>query len=168
MANGSSSHRRAHLSEVSSVRISTRLLAETMEVLREFGTRRCEGMVLWVGEVGDEVAVIGRVLVPPQHAIQSENGVGYLVSNETLVALNRFLAQTKLRLIAQVHSHPGEAYHSSTDDQCAIVTTEGGFSLVVPNFGEAPANPACWAVYRLRGGRWTQLQSRDVQRTFRA
>jgi len=62
-----------------------------------------------------------------------------------------------LRLIAQVHSHPGEAYHSRADDRYAIVTAEGGFSLVVPDFGDAPADPTAWAVYRLDQGAWREL-----------
>jgi hypothetical protein len=35
---------------------------------------------------------------------------------------------------AQVHSHPGEAFHSKADDRWAIVRHEGALSLVVPNF----------------------------------
>jgi hypothetical protein len=65
-----------------------------------------------------------------------------------------------------VHSHPREAYHSHADDRYAIVTAEGGFSLVVPNFGQAPANLASWAVYRLIGGDWTELTSQEVRDLF--
>jgi len=100
---------------------------------------------------------------PDQRAITSESGVGYFVSGETLFQLNRALADTGLRLIAQVHSHPGEAYHSEADDRYAIVTVDGGFSLVVPDFGEAPADPSSWAVYRLVEGDWQELKLVEAQ-----
>jgi len=104
--------------------------------------------------------------VPDQEAITGENGVGYSVSGETLFKLNRTLAETGLRLIAQVHSHPGEACHSRADDEYAIVTAEGGFSLVVPDFGKAPQDPSEWAIYRLTNGNWRELTSAEAQSIF--
>jgi len=66
-------------------------------------------------------------------------------------------------LIAQVHSHPTEAYHSEADDRFAIVTAEGGLSLVVPNFGNAPLDPRLWAIYRLTCGEWRELDAKESQ-----
>lgn len=135
-------------------------------ILRRFGAARCEGLVLWVGEVEGERAVVDDVWVPRQRPIRSEQGVGYFVESDVLFELNRQLAASKRRLIAQIHSHPGEAYHSETDDAYAIVTTEGGFSLVVPDFGQAPANPTSWAVYRLTDAQWTELSRAEVEQVF--
>jgi proteasome lid subunit RPN8/RPN11 len=97
--------------------------------------------------------------VPDQKPIKSEDGVGYFIDGQVLFELNQKLSDTGLRLIAQVHSHPGEAYHSETDDRYAIVTADGGLSLVVPDFGEAPNDPTLWAVYRLSKGSWLELDA---------
>src|SRR5439155_4903701 len=105
-------------------------------------------------EPGERHAEVIHAVVPRQKPISSEDGVGYFVSGETLFELNRHLSESGLRLIAQVHSHPQEAFHSEADDRYAIVTTEGGLSLVVPNFGHASADPVSWAVYRLHGQDW--------------
>jgi hypothetical protein len=135
------------------------VVATTLRVLQLFGARGCEGLVLWVGEVTETEARITRAVVPNQNPIKSEEGVGYFVDSNTLFDLNRKLSETGLRLIAQVHSHPTEAYHSNADDRYAIVTADGGLSLVVPDFGKAPADPTLWAVYRLSNGSWHELDT---------
>lgn len=141
--------------------IKLEVVTRTLDVLRHFGSYGCEGLVLWVGEVNRAEARVTNVVVPDQRPVKSESGVGYFVEADTLFELNKDLANSGLRLIAQVHSHPHEAYHSAADDRYAIVTADGGLSLVVPEFGSAPPDPAQWAVYRLRNGSWCELD--DVQ-----
>jgi proteasome lid subunit RPN8/RPN11 len=134
-------------------------VTETLAVLREFGDTGSEGLVLWVGNIVAQDAAVERIVVPPQRAVRSEGGVGYFVSEATLVELNNFLSTEKLRLLGQVHSHPGRAYHSDVDDRFALVTASGGLSLVVPDFGYAPAVPHHWAVYRLADSQWVELDT---------
>jgi len=145
------------LDTVRNISIDPAVIATTLRVLQQFGTHGCEGLVLWVGEVTEGQARITRAVVPDQRPIKSEEGVGYFIDSHVLFELNQRLSETGLRLIAQVHSHPGEAYHSETDDRYAIVTADGGLSLVVPDFGNAPADPTLWAVYRLSSGNWHEL-----------
>lgn len=139
----------------------------TLKAMQQFGKRGAECLVLWLGHAESDNAHVCRAVVPEQEAISDEDGVGYFVSSCTLFALNRALAETGLRLIAQVHSHPGEAYHSHADDRYAIVTSEGGLSLVVPDFGNAPEDPASWAVYRLGQGEWRELDEEEANRLLR-
>jgi hypothetical protein len=156
----------ARLNKIRSVKVNRGVVDLTLEVLREFGARSLEGLVLWLGDVEAGEARVIKAFIPDQLPISSENGVGYFVAGEALFELNRALEETGLRLIAQVHSHPEEAYHSETDDRFAIVTANGGFSLVVPNFGRAPASPSAWAVYRLHEGDWCELSNQEVQNLF--
>ncbi len=154
------------MKDVKTVTLSESVLAETNQALRMYGERGYEGFVLWFGTIEDQCAYVERVYVPTQDSIQSEEGVGYLVSNNTLFELNKFLSETGLRMIAQVHSHPGRAYHSATDDQYAVVTIEGGLSLVVPYFARGPADIMQWAVYRLNHGFWNELSLRETRDLF--
>jgi len=39
--------------------------------------------------------------------------------------------------ISRIHSHPGDAFHSPTDDKNPALRFEGAMSIVVPFFGEA-------------------------------
>lgn len=155
----------SYLTGVRHVTVSRNVIRTTLEVIREFGTHGCEALILWLGKVEPPKAYVTRAYVPEQEPIKSEDGVGYFVTSETLFQLNRALSETGLRFIAQVHSHPGEAYHSETDDRYAIMTMEGGFSLVVPDFGRRADDPAFWAMYRLDGGEWRPInlaQGRDL------
>jgi hypothetical protein len=154
------------LDGIRSVAVDFRVIESTIKALQIFGKRRLEGLVLWLGQVEPGRAHVIRALVPDQQSVSDEEGIGYFVEGETLFKLNQVLSETGLRLIAQVHSHPSEAYHSATDDRYAIVTADGGFSLVVPNFGKAPADPSSWAVYRLVGGDWKELASEEVRNLF--
>lgn len=153
----------SHLSQVHALRVPSRVIDETWRALRDYAEERNEGFVLWLGQLQDAEAVVDTAFVPPQESVQSEEGVGYFVTTETLFGLNVRLSETKLKLLAQVHSHPGRAYHSTTDDAYAVVTTEGGFSIVVPDFAADEPSPSRCAVYRLQGARWRQLTSRDVK-----
>lgn len=59
------------------------------------------------------------------------------------------------------------AYHSSTDDAYAVVTADGGFSIVVPDFASGSTDPLGCAFYRLRAGAWVELSRREVQQMVR-
>jgi len=157
----------AGLAEVKEFIVPQVVVEVTWESLRDFGSRGCEGFVLWLGRVDGARAEIVVGLTPPQESIRSEEGVGYFVTSETLFHLNQQLHRTGLRLLGQVHSHPTEAYHSSTDDAYAVVTVEGGLSIVVPDFARHEPDPSECAIYRLRSGRWTELGLRDIEATFR-
>jgi hypothetical protein len=160
---GFSTMQAARLDSVSKFEIDPTVVATTLQVLQLFGSHGCEGLVLWIGEVSEGYARITRAFVPDQKPVKSEEGVGYFVDSEALFQLNLRLSETGLRLIAQVHSHPSEAYHSGADDRYAIVTADGGLSLVVPDFGKAPQDPTLWAVYRLSKGSWRELAHTEAR-----
>ena len=91
--------------------------------------------------------------------------LGYLVSGETMFELNRLLSDTGTGS-SQTHSHPDEAYHSAADDRLAVVTTDGGFSLVAPDFGAGEPFRG-WAMYRLVRGRWCEVSPAEMVRMLR-
>jgi JAB domain-containing protein similar to deubiquitination enzymes len=152
----------SELASVARIVVPRTVIDETWKALRAFGNEGCEGFVLWLGHVERGAANIKTALVPTQESIRGEDGVGYFVNSQTLFELNRELHRSGLRLLAQVHSHPTDAYHSLTDDAYAVVTTEGGFSIVVPDFAVDDPDPTACAIYRLREGRWRELRLRDV------
>lgn len=60
---------------------------------------------------------------------------------------------------AQVHTHPGDAYHSATDDRWPIVSQAGFLSIVVPFFAAGLATfDAAW-IGRLEKDGWAELKS---------
>ncbi len=158
--------RKPALADIEEVIVPAAELARTCALMRAHGERGYELLVLWLGSVDARTATVVHAAAPPQEGVRSEDGVGYFVSGETMFELNRLLSETGLRLIAQVHSHPDEAYHSAVDDRLAVVTTDGGFSLVAPEFGTGEPFRR-WAMYRLVRGRWRELSPAEMVRMLR-
>jgi len=72
--------------------------------------------------------------------------------------MNVILHKHGWNLIAQVHSHPGEAYHSDTDDDLAVINQLGGLSIVVPDFAREDFSLETAAVYRrVPDNAWLEL-----------
>ena len=137
--------------------------SETQRFLRTVGTRGSEGLVLWCGKASGEVFEVISILIPRQRAIRNAQGVCAIVDGDELHRINMELYESGLRLIAQVHSHPTEAFHSDTDDEHSIVNTVGCLSLVVPDFAARDFALRDCAIYRLvPSGEWKELSHREA------
>jgi hypothetical protein len=120
---------------------------------------------VWSGVQKGDTFHVRTVTSPEQKPIRTSDGVCVVVEGAALHRLNVWLHKNGERLIAQVHSHPTEAFHSSMDDDYAVVTTAGSFSLVVPDFAARPFAVDDCAVYRLNvQGRWVEVGSAQALR----
>ncbi len=113
-------------------------VADTLEVLRRGGHRGEERVALWLANAAprrpthviemyepDQIADVDYFRVPP----------------ESMRALMRHLGETRRRIVAQIHTHPGRAYHSDVDAEWAIIRHVGALSLVLPQFAETTTVP---------------------------
>ena len=136
------------------LRLASDIVQRTFSKLRECGRGECECIVYWIGP--SESNLVNGV----EHPIHQRSPFGYGVHDRWLTDFWKRLAASKHSVKAQVHTHPGEAFHSATDDNWPIVSQEGFLSIVIPDFatGEMSLKNA-WIV-RLRGdGVWTCLAS---------
>jgi hypothetical protein len=133
----------------------------TIGFLADVGQRGFEGIVLWGGRRtpdGQDFEVVFAV-APKQQAARGDDGVLVAVDGDELFRVNADFYRRGLLLCAQVHSHPGDAYHSDTDDAFAVVTISGGLSLVVPWYARHGIDAETTAVYRLsRVGEWVRVR----------
>ena len=137
--------------------IPSSILSETIDFLREVGVKGFEGFVLWTGQLSDPHTFrFGHAIVPEQRAMMTESGLLVTVEGKALFEVNKAAHTHNEILAAQIHSHPTDAYHSSTDDAFPLVTLVGALSVVVPNFGKnALRDIDLWAWYRLsKRGKW--------------
>jgi hypothetical protein len=114
-------------------RLPRSILNQTFAHFRGCGLGRRECQVLWVSPWDAPNTIIKAV--HPEH--QAHAG-GFVLDD---LWLNEFwfgLAQENLGVRIQVHTHPGEAFHSPTDDAFPIIHTVGFLSLVIPNFALGP------------------------------
>lgn len=109
------------------------LVEETLAHLRAAGRDGRECVVFWLAERPVRPgAVIREVYRPEQYAARNI----FRIPPEAMTELMAHLRMRRLSLAAQVHSHPGRAFHSRADDVWAVVRHEGALSIVVPDFAE--------------------------------
>lgn len=146
------------LADVTAVRIPRTLVGEAMDHLRRMGRQGYEGFALWAGTLQGSTFQVTHTLIPAQKGIRSNSGVCVVIGPDELHRINVWLYENARMLIAQIHSHPTEAYHSETDDDYPIATTVGGLSLVVPDFARRTFSIGTTALYRLSAtARWDPL-----------
>jgi hypothetical protein len=145
------------------------LVEETIGVLRHAGLKGIEAFVLWGGVVEGETLSVRSMFVPEQVGHVTDHGLLVTVDGTALFEVNKALYERGLILVAQVHSHPTDAFHSDTDDCYPLVTLEGALSVVVPDFGRDGLDAVDdWAWYRLTGEQtWTPLGAGDRVRIVR-
>lgn len=134
------------------LRVPGAIVAATRQFLRDKGEELPEGhegVVLWLG-----ISDSGRVdeMVIPQ---QETTRLSFDVPLAERQRIARSLAGTGRVVLAQVHSHPSEAFHSLVDDERALPRRVGALSLVVPDQGRGPTLLVGAALYVLEAdGTW--------------
>ena len=106
------------------------VISNTLGLLREAGIDRREGIVLWLGRREDEYIQVTDAY-QPLHTAKADM---FHISSAGMNALHNELRHRRRMVAAQVHTHPGRAYHSKADDRWAIVRHVGALSLVLPHF----------------------------------
>ncbi len=141
---------------------------EAYSFLKGAGNKYFEAVALFAGTIEENHAIINKVIFPLQESSRSKHGLMYTVRGDELHRINTWLYENKLKLIAQIHSHPREAYHSDTDNEFPIVSTVGSLSIVVPNFAQASINHLNWAYYMLQSEtKWQELNQADINQLIK-
>jgi len=131
-------------------RISNELLGRTFHDLRSCGEGKRECQVVWISPWRSS-DLISQVV----HTSHTASGAGFTVVEPWLTSLWQRLAAEGVGVRVQVHTHPGRAFHSHTDDHWPIIHTPGFLSLVIPNFGMGSVGFEGAYLAKLGGdGRW--------------
>jgi hypothetical protein len=119
---------------MTSVICTSEVLGETIALLRRGGERGEERVVLWLARsTARDQAPIAEVYEPEQIA-----DVDYFkLPPESIRRLMVHLRTTRRKVVAQIHTHPGQAFHSEADAEWAIIRHVGALSLVLPRFAES-------------------------------
>lgn len=136
------------------LRLTDAVLARTFEVLRSCGRGECECVVYWTGPVAAD-AIDGV-----EHPAHERSPYGYQVDDTWLAHFGFRLGRDRRSVKAQVHTHPGRAFHSRTDDDWPIVAQAGFLSVVIPKFATGGATLRdAWIGYLQQDGTWQQRAS---------
>jgi hypothetical protein len=135
------------------------------DFLADAGRVGVEGFAAWAGVQEGGRFLVRRAVIPRQTPRRTEEGLSVIIGSDELFLLNRWLYENKLTIVAQIHSHPSEAYHSELDDAIPIATEQGSVSIVVPNFAKAPFDLRKCAVFRLSAtNTWDELSTLQADR----
>lgn len=134
-------------------RITQEMLGATFEHFRRCGRGRNECQALWISP-WDSPETISRV-VHPEHA--ASRG-GFELDDDWLAAFFLELGEVNSGIRVQIHTHPGEAFHSATDDAYPIIHSVGFLSLVIPDFALGPVDFSHAYLTEIQpDGRWQQV-----------
>jgi hypothetical protein len=156
------------LSSITRVDVPRGIVDSMRDELARIGQQGLEAFALWAGsKIDAQTFEVKSLYIPAQSGYKTREGVCVTVSGEALHKLNLWLYEHEMELIAQIHTHPTDAYHSDTDDAYPIVATVGAFSIVIPDFAARPFSWEEVAVYRLAPQqRWTEIERAEVRRIF--
>ena len=136
------------------IRISTGILDEARRFFEGRGAEGLEGTALIAGRHG---AVADRLVIPQQLGRRALGGSWVEVPLAGKLQIAAALGLDEI-YVARIHSHPGDAFHSPTDDSNPALTHPGAISIVVPYYGLGLRRGlgAC-AVFVRRGSKWIDI-----------
>jgi hypothetical protein len=134
-------------------------------MLRQHGASGAEGFGVWAGTLSGGDAFVSTLVIPRVSASGDFHGE---VSEDTVANVLDELDELDLVPIAQIHSHPQEAFLSPTDAQRPIVAARGFISIVIPGFGFVDlANTGLWRAYEFHAREsWRELDAAERDRRF--
>jgi hypothetical protein len=147
--------------------IPTDVMVQTWDLLRRPGFEGLEAAAVWIGRrlPGGDVEIFD-VNMPEQLAYRSEFGVAVTILDE---ALSRLIATLPLECFVPIrlHTHPGPAYHSDTDDQNMLLSHMGAISIVIPDFARDEIDLCSCSVNELNESHhWRELSPDEVKARF--
>ena len=140
------------------------IVAKSVEQLRSLSDGRREAVVLWTGSRCVDEALVRRIVVPYQRASARH----FDVPLRERLRIARQLAGCGEKLLVQLHTHPGRAFHSVVDDRLALPRHTGAISIVIADFAEQWEGDLEQASVNrhLGAGVWEELDGEVVSRLF--
>ena len=140
------------------------ILVESAELLRSLSAGLQESVVLWAGTVQEREAVVRRIVVPRQ----CSTAYHFDVPLDERLRISQEFAISGEKLLVQLHTHPGKAFHSPADDRLALPRHTGALAIVVEDFADKwHGDLQQVSVNRhLGGGVWEELRPKTVSMLF--
>jgi proteasome lid subunit RPN8/RPN11 len=134
-------------------------LDDLMIALIRSQRQRHEGIAYLFGRTDGVVTLAVAVFAPEAHTTSGSFHVPPLA----MAACMRAAAQFELQVVAQVHTHPGRAFHSDGDVEGAKIRYPGYASIVLPEYGRhLPSLTGAAAYLWQQSHGWIELSDSDV------
>jgi proteasome lid subunit RPN8/RPN11 len=117
-----------------------------------------EGIVYVLGRTDGFVTLAVAVFRPQARTTPGS----FYVSADAMAPCVTAASSLNLQVVGQIHSHPGQAYHSGGDVEGARIRYMGYASIVVPNYGRSLPDLNGVTAYMWRTGEWRLLTDADL------
>ena len=144
--------------------VPSSILKVSADALRSLSGGVRESVVLWIGTERAGKAFVQRMVVPQQLASAKH----FEVPLDARIRIIREIGNSGEKVLAQLHTHPGRAFHSCADDRLALPRHTGAISIVIADFATnwhgdlQQASVNC----HLGEGVWSELSSEAVSKLF--
>lgn len=143
---------------INPLRLPDGLLHKIQEHVRRHGERYAESGGFLLGSFGSPLVTCVAFADGP--GIERNRG-GFSVSGKAMEILFAWAEEQDLRVWAQFHSHPTDAFLSATDLKYGF-SVEGFTSAVIPDFVTPPFFPNQWGWWRYESKSWRAIDSPRV------
>jgi hypothetical protein len=158
--------------KIRNYQISIRVLKESQSYLRDYGRKRYEGYMCWSGViVGKEDALVRGCIYPKSYK-ESDFREAYAgLDIQVAFDIGNQIHYRGEFLLAQLHTHGFEAFHSKTDDTYPISHKVGFISIVIPFFARKKFYNTrtltnCSVNEYLGRGKWKELEPKELRSRF--
>lgn len=153
------------MNKIKLILLPINVLEETLRTFKEYGKKYLEAFAIWVGKVKNANFIIKNVWIPTQY----NTILSYYVPDIDVHKINVEMNKKRYSAIAQLHTHPENAFHSCIDDNYSILTLPGSFSIVVPDFGNISIRDSLnkMVIYRLINEKWVLQSKIKVNKLFK-
>jgi hypothetical protein len=117
-----------------------------------------EGIIYLLGRTDGLVTLATTVFRPQARTTPGS----FDVPAEAMVPCVELASNLELQIVGQIHTHPGEAYHSDGDVEGARIRHQGYVSIVIPDYGRRLPDLAGAAAYIWQDVRWSELLNSDI------
>ena len=150
----------ALLKKRGSVRLPASVFTSTIRRLALAGSENRESAAYWIGTRGGPEKTVESVVFADDYP-DFQSGMFFAKSPmRTAFLIGKEIHHRGGALIAQIHTHPSEAFHSDTDNLHPISHRPGFLSVVVPSFGRDVRSIQDCRTYVYHGtGRWSEVSS---------
>lgn len=140
--------------------ITTDKVEESLLIFKS--SKKKEKVLLWLGNIDGSKYYVDEVYEPVQI---SGSDYFWIPEKGMAMLLNKLKLDRKM-IVAQIHTHPFEAFHSEADNRWAIIRHEGAYSLVLPYFSKTTYLRNFFdnvSIYTLnKSNRWIQAKTETL------
>lgn len=139
--------------------ITTGCLSAIQQCLAKYTRNKHEGIAYLLGQVSEDRTIAVAAICPKARTTYGSFSVTSKDMARVIKTANKF----NLQVVGQVHSHPGDAFHSDGDEAGANIAYKGYVSIVLPQYGSKLPSLDNAAFFLFNGrGKFIELRKDNV------